>query len=410
MCTLINTKDTNMSMPTLDNPSSVDIFKNIGDPQRVDHEKLEGIRQRHMQHIPLGSNLENTFQIPTEDTHPNPQIPVDSDVPSQAYGEAPPPLATEPPEVPGFDGSQVPESFVPNEPCVNDSPQAWSPEGERSPYLPRERNELPSPPREQAPFQNDPTLESMRKDYSYRSSTRWQPGRSLRDDPDYAEKQELLARIDELKAMGYNMPPMDYSVDVADMQAAISRRVVSMSTISTVDMIIHWIRQAANFAQMVFGFILPETYAKDVEEGSKTPQFRYAIYQLVVRYQTGKNSGPWRIILMVLVAPIIQGIITKVAQLFTGGNFKVPAGIIPGILKKFMPKPENVVDGINTPESPTKPHPPQNPFSRPRQQQQRPPEAPPPPKTPPGVKAKKRLKRPSEINSNIITESQLDAM
>lgn len=437
------------SIPNIDQPSSVDIFRNIGDPQRVDQEKLEDIRQKNLQNIALGSNLGDTIQLPNEGTHNiNPELPVHSDDPTAFSQQNPPALPTEPPDVPDFgDESVAPEPFI------HDPPQAWPSEGERSPYLPKERNGFspphPSPPNyhqnepSQAsakpsppPFEKDPTLDSMREDYNYRSS-RWQPGRPLRDDPDYAEKQELLARIDELRQMGYTMPPMDYSVDVADMQALISRKVVSMSTISTVDMIIHWIRQGAKFAQMVLGFILPETYSKDVDEGTRTPQFRYAIYQLVVRYQTGKNSGPWRIILMVLLAPIIQGIITKLAQLFTGGKFKVPAGIVPGMLKRFMPKPENNVEGLNSPPAPPpRPTRRQNPFSKPHsppehQQQQEdaeedvePMRPPPPPQMPPvnlpmpqphqtmgGGKPppKRRLKRPSEINSNIITESQLES-
>lgn len=159
-------------------------------------------------------------------------------------------------------------------------------------------------------------------------------------DPDYAEKRELLIKLDELRTLGFNVPKMDAAMPLEDLQTEITRRTVSMGTVETVDTVVGWMCSAATVLETVnnmAGPFLPmENYAKSVREGTQTPRFKYAMYQLVLRYQGRHAGSPWRVVLIVLLAPLIQGALIKLIQWVMKGRLNVSSGMIGTGLKTLF--------------------------------------------------------------------------
>jgi hypothetical protein len=159
-------------------------------------------------------------------------------------------------------------------------------------------------------------------------------------DPDYAEKRELLIKLDELRTLGFNVPKMDAAMPLEDLQTEITRRTVSMGTVETVETVVGWMCSAATVLETVnnmAGPFLPmENYAKSVREGTQTPRFKYAMYQLVLRYQGRHAGNPWRVVLIVLLAPLIQGALIKLIQWVMKGRLNVSSGMIGSGLKTLF--------------------------------------------------------------------------
>lgn len=160
------------------------------------------------------------------------------------------------------------------------------------------------------------------------------------NDPDYAEKRELLIKLDEMRTLGFNVPKMDAAMPLEDLQTEITRRTVSMGTVELVDTVIGYICSAATVLETVnnmAGPFLPmENYAQSVRSGTQTPRFKYAMYQLVLRYQ-GRNAGsPWRVVLMVLLTPLIQGALIKLIQWLAKGRVNLSPGMIGTGLKSLF--------------------------------------------------------------------------
>lgn len=160
------------------------------------------------------------------------------------------------------------------------------------------------------------------------------------NDPDYAEKRELLIKLDELRTLGFNVPKMDPAMPLEDLQTEITRRTVSMGTVETVDTVIGWINSAATVLEtlnnMAGPFLPMENYAQSVREGTQTPRFKYALYQLVLRHQGRHAGSPWRVVLMVLISPLIQGALVKLVQWMVKGRLNVSSGMIGTGLKTLF--------------------------------------------------------------------------
>jgi hypothetical protein len=160
-------------------------------------------------------------------------------------------------------------------------------------------------------------------------------------DPSYAERRELLCKIDTLRNMGFAMPTIEElrHASAEDLSSEVRRRTSSVDTMTTVDSIIAMIDSAAKWLQLmnsVIGSPLPlETYAEDVSRETKTPRFKYAIYQLVLRYKGTSSSGPWREILIVLLLPIIQALVAKVVVFASRGRIPLDRGMIASGLRNL---------------------------------------------------------------------------
>lgn len=173
------------------------------------------------------------------------------------------------------------------------------------------------------------------------------------EDADYAEKRELLIKLDEMRTLGFNVPKFDMCMPIEDLQSELSRRTVSMGTVATVDTVIGWINAAANILEtinnMAGPFLPMENYAKNVKEGTSTPRFKYAMYQLVLRWQGRGGNSPWREILMVLLMPLIQGILIKVVQWLAKGRLPFqPATISSGVKSLFSMAKSDPNKGVPT--------------------------------------------------------------
>ena len=166
--------------------------------------------------------------------------------------------------------------------------------------------------------------------------------RAVFRDPDYAEKRELLIKLDEMRTLGFNVPKLDITVPLEDLQTEVQRRTISMGTVETVDMFIGYISTGAQVLETVNNmagpFVPMENYAQSVREGMQTPRFKYAMYQLVLRYQ-GRNGGsPWRVVLMVLIMPLIQGLLVKLVQWLAKGRFNLNSSMINTGIKTLFGK------------------------------------------------------------------------
>lgn len=137
--------------------------------------------------------------------------------------------------------------------------------------------------------------------------------------PDYAEKRELLIRLDELRALGFNIPNLDINaLTVEDLKSELRRRTLTINTVGYVNMYIGWIEEIAKYIDMgnkMLGNFLPlNNYYTGICEKTKTERFRYAMYQMVLRIHGRSAFNPLREILMVLLAPLLQGIVLKVVE------------------------------------------------------------------------------------------------
>ena len=172
-------------------------------------------------------------------------------------------------------------------------------------------------------------------------------------DPDYSEKRELLVKLDEMRSLGFNVPRFDLCMPLEDLQSELARRTVSQGTVSTVETMIGWICTAASIIETVnsmAGPFLPmENYSQQVKEGTSTPRFKYAMYQLVLRW-SGRNSGsPWRVILLVLLMPLVQGVLIKACQWLAKGRLPIqPSQISSGVRSLFNMAKGNPNDGVPT--------------------------------------------------------------
>lgn len=188
-------------------------------------------------------------------------------------------------------------------------------------------------------------------------------------DPDYAEKKELLIKLDELRHMGFSVPTYDMSMPLEDLQSEVHRRTMSQGTISTLNSAIGWINGFAGFVQMVndaAGPFLPmENYAKNVKEGTSTPRFKYALYQIILRWRGRSGMNPWTEIITILLIPLIEGIAIKIAQWVLKGrkgllNANTAKAGIQSMFKFMRPNPtEGVPSGIAgvSADTPAKPAP-----------------------------------------------------
>lgn len=159
-------------------------------------------------------------------------------------------------------------------------------------------------------------------------------------DPDYAEKRELIIKLDELRSLGFNVARLDISTPIEDLQSELARRTVSQGTVGTVETVIGWLNTAASIIETVnamAGPFLPmENYAQQVKEGTSTPRFKYACYQLVLRFSGRNQSSPWRIVLMVLLMPLVQGVLIKIIQWLAKGRLPVQASQISSGVKSLF--------------------------------------------------------------------------
>ena len=146
-------------------------------------------------------------------------------------------------------------------------------------------------------------------------------------DSQYSQKREIIMKLDELRHMGFNVPKLDHSMPLEDLQAEFTRRTISMDTVANVDQYIDWICKGAAFFEMINNatgpFIPLENYSQNVRAATQTPRFRYALYQLIMRYSGGSGgSSPFKVILLALLMPIIQGLVVKFIQFVSKGKYK----------------------------------------------------------------------------------------
>jgi hypothetical protein len=172
-------------------------------------------------------------------------------------------------------------------------------------------------------------------------------------DADYAEKRELLVKLDEMRALGFNVPRFALEMPLEDLQSELARRTVSQGTVSTVETMCGWLCTAASIIETVnamAGPFLPmENYAQQVKEGTSTPRFRYAMYQLALRWSGRSGGSPWRVILLVLLMPLVQGVLIKVIQWLAKGRLPVqPSQISSGVRSLFSMAKSNPNEGVPT--------------------------------------------------------------
>jgi hypothetical protein len=105
-----------------------------------------------------------------------------------------------------------------------------------------------------------------------------------------------------------------------------------MGTVEMVDTVIKWICTGANILEVVNNmtgpFIPMENYAQSVKEGTQTPRFKYALYQLTLRFQGRSGGSPIRVVIMVLLMPLIQGLLIKLVQWLAKGRMNVSSNMI----------------------------------------------------------------------------------
>lgn len=136
------------------------------------------------------------------------------------------------------------------------------------------------------------------------------------------ERQALVEKLSVFEACGFKITPYDpKTITIEELKAMVKRRELIDSTMSYVDIAIDWIVWIAKMLEMINGFfgILPmDNYAKQVEENTKKPRFKYALYCLIMKYGGAAGFlGPWKELALVLALPILQAIAIKLIMLMS---------------------------------------------------------------------------------------------
>jgi hypothetical protein len=136
------------------------------------------------------------------------------------------------------------------------------------------------------------------------------------------ERQALVEKLSVFEACGFKITAYDpKTITIEELTAMVKRRELIDSTMSYVDIAIDWIIWLSKMLEMVNGFfgILPmDNYAKQVEENTKKPRFKYALYCLIMKYGgAGSFLGPWKEIALVLALPILQAVAIKLIMLMS---------------------------------------------------------------------------------------------
>jgi len=373
---------------TLDRASNIRIFEKLATPHMVDTRKIEEVKQyNRISDLPVGrhnSNVSVSEDRDGSETHAAAAqhgSPAGGDLRDSIAAiiqdglrrshDSPPALARSPEsnrasDVPRFQLGSPPDVAArrvepPPLPQTNEQLDAMR-ELERirehtarlnAPSLDDMRASFQQRQQQRQPYQQEPQQHQHGESYmtTFRNICRARKtmtygetgardggGYKPHADPDYADKRELIMRLDELRLLGYNVPKFDPCMPLEDLQTELARRTVSHGTVSTVDTVIGWINTAANIIETVnsmAGPFLPmENYAKHVQDGTSTPRFRYAMYQLVLRWNGRSSSSPWRVILMVLLMPLVQGILIKVVQWLAKGRLS-SSTIVSGVSSLF---------------------------------------------------------------------------
>jgi hypothetical protein len=150
-------------------------------------------------------------------------------------------------------------------------------------------------------------------------------------DATYHERQELLAKVDDLRLMGFSVPSAQEirSMPSEDLRSVIRRRTMTNDTHTLVNSactvfcgVSKWVELINSLA----GGVIPlPNYARDVDTAAKTPRFRLAIYQIILKLGGRVSAGPWMEIVIVMFFPVLQAVISKLVVYFSRGRIPLNA-------------------------------------------------------------------------------------
>jgi hypothetical protein len=391
--------------PALDRASNIGIFQSIATPHMVDSARIEMLRENHdLADLPIGrangeastASISNIIQSGIEASSktlarsPPPALTVEA---AQQWVSSPGPPSASPLALPRA-------SPPPIEASERQSPQqvadvmadlrSIASSGGNGSTVAADRPISTESTHELVRLRNrtagSPTisLDQMRANYAFRSDpaapapgtegsssytkmfrdlcrTRHISGGGVGEevaphcDKDYSEKRELLIKLDELRALGYSVPQFTLQMPLEDLQSEYNRRTVSTSTVATVETVAGWLCTAATMIESLnrlAGPLLPmDNYGENVKAQLAQPRAKYALYQIVLRWQGRSGSSPYRELITILLLPLIQGILVKVVQWLAKGRVPLPStSISSGISSLFsMAKADpsaGVPDGI----------------------------------------------------------------
>lgn len=150
-------------------------------------------------------------------------------------------------------------------------------------------------------------------------------------DSSYHEREELLAKIDDLRILGFGVPQMQdlRSMTVEDLRSVVRRRTMSNDTHTLVNSVCSVICGFAKWLELgnsLCGGVLPlQGYAAEVVAATKTQRFRLAIYQVIHKLGGRITAGPWMEIAIVLLFPIVQAVVSKAVVYFSRGRIPLSA-------------------------------------------------------------------------------------
>lgn len=150
-------------------------------------------------------------------------------------------------------------------------------------------------------------------------------------DSTYHERRELLGKIDDMRLLGFSMPTVTElnGLSVEDLRSEVRRRTMSNDTNTLVNSACSVICGVAKWLELgnsLAGGVLPlQGYAASVEEATKTPRFRFAIYQVILKMGGRISAGPFMEIAIVMLFPIVQAVVAKTVVYFSRGRIPLTA-------------------------------------------------------------------------------------
>ena len=146
-------------------------------------------------------------------------------------------------------------------------------------------------------------------------------------DPDEAERRDVLMQLDEFRLSTGMAIEFSRDAQTADLTYVLQRYTEMLSRNNDITLVIDAIQRIAQLVESVntsLGPYLPlHGYSAHVNRVTQRPEFRYAVYRMLLKYRGPASFSPVREIALALLMPVFTAIVTAAINYVRRGNATV---------------------------------------------------------------------------------------
>lgn len=143
-------------------------------------------------------------------------------------------------------------------------------------------------------------------------------------DPDEAERRELWMQIEELRLSTKMEIIVNRDAPCSELSYVLQRYTEMISRNNDVTLALNVIAQVADTIEALnraSGPWLPlDGYGNTVRSATQQPQFRYAVYRMLLKYRGANSFSPVREIAIALLLPILKAVVDAILNWAARGN------------------------------------------------------------------------------------------